>query len=58
MDCIRRTQEPQSVPALQPLAIWRGVLAPEAISARTRCSVTAWHTHTYMTVLSDGARLS
>lgn len=42
-----RTQEPQSVPALEAEAIWRGVQAPFFACCLTCCSVTPKQLHTY-----------
>lgn len=47
---MRRTQEPQSVPALQAEAIWRGVQAPASACSLTCFSVTPKHEQTYTRV--------
>lgn len=54
---IRRTHEPQSVPALLAEAIWRGVQAPVSACSRTCCSVMPKQEHTYTRLTSLRSRL-
>lgn len=52
---MRRTHEPQSVPALLTDAIWRGVQAPASWCSRTCRSVTPKQEHTYTRSSSRGS---
>ena len=51
---MRRTHEPQSVPALQAEAIWRGVQARPPRARLTCCSVTPKQEQTYTRFTSRG----